>query len=69
MFLYDVLHFSLKTVHNSSPHCTDWPEGRSWHSLTFTSPDTAVLYGGLNQYNVVLSEYVSFSRTYCDDVY
>ncbi|KAG8304736.1 ubiquitin-protein transferase activity protein [Homalodisca vitripennis] len=30
------------------------PEGRTWHTLTFISPDKAVLYGGLSQYNAVL---------------
>ncbi|XP_067011979.2 kelch domain-containing protein 2 isoform X2 [Anabrus simplex] len=32
------------------------PEGRSWHSFTFISPNRAVLYGGLNQFNTVLSD-------------
>ncbi|XP_046664923.1 kelch domain-containing protein 1-like isoform X2 [Homalodisca vitripennis] len=32
------------------------PEGRTWHTLTFISPDKAVLYGGLSQYNAVLSD-------------
>ncbi|XP_075232882.1 kelch domain-containing protein 1-like isoform X2 [Lycorma delicatula] len=36
--------------------CSTWPEGRSWHSLTFISPDTAIVYGGLSQLNVVLND-------------
>lgn len=32
------------------------PVGRSWHSFTFVSPTQAVLYGGLNQFNSVLSD-------------
>ncbi|XP_046664924.1 kelch domain-containing protein 1-like isoform X3 [Homalodisca vitripennis] len=32
------------------------PEGRTWHTLTFISPDKAVLYGGLSQYNAVLND-------------
>lgn len=33
------------------------PEGRSWHSLTFITDTRAIVYGGLNQYNIVLSKY------------
>lgn len=43
------------------------PEGRTWHTLTFIAPDRAVLYGGLSQYNAVLSEYRTVSQT-ADDV-
>lgn len=43
------------------------PEGRTWHTLTFIAPDRAVLYGGLSQYNAVLSEYYTVSQT-ADDV-
>ncbi|XP_069671487.1 kelch domain-containing protein 2-like isoform X2 [Periplaneta americana] len=32
------------------------PEGRSWHSFTFITESRAVLYGGLNQFNTVLSD-------------
>uniref|UniRef100_A0A1B6DM86 Kelch domain-containing protein n=1 Tax=Clastoptera arizonana TaxID=38151 RepID=A0A1B6DM86_9HEMI len=32
------------------------PEGRTWHSFTFISPNQAVLYGGLSQHNAVLSD-------------
>ncbi|XP_021936082.1 kelch domain-containing protein 2-like isoform X2 [Zootermopsis nevadensis] len=32
------------------------PEGRSWHSLTFITDTRAIVYGGLNQYNIVLND-------------
>lgn len=32
------------------------PEGRSWHSFTFITDTRAIVYGGLNQYNTVLSD-------------
>lgn len=32
------------------------PEGRTWHTFTFVTPNQAVLYGGLSQHNVVLSD-------------
>ncbi|XP_063217014.1 kelch domain-containing protein 1-like isoform X2 [Bacillus rossius redtenbacheri] len=32
------------------------PPGRSWHSFNFTCPEKAVIYGGLNSHNTVLSD-------------
>ncbi|XP_049769129.1 kelch domain-containing protein 2-like isoform X1 [Schistocerca cancellata] len=40
---------------NNSLQCAK-PCGRSWHSLTFISPQRAILYGGLNQMNTILND-------------
>nr|CAD7257033.1 unnamed protein product [Timema shepardi] len=39
-----------------TPHFDDSPPGRSWHTLNFISPTRAVVYGGLDQTNSILSD-------------
>nr|CAD7462712.1 unnamed protein product [Timema tahoe] len=41
---------------NLTPHFDDSPPGRSWHTLNFISPTRAVVYGGLDQTNSILSD-------------
>jgi len=51
----DTLTWSGNLTDASKSEC-GVPEGRTWHTLTFISDDRAVLYGGLSQYNAVLSD-------------
>ncbi|KAG8225373.1 hypothetical protein J437_LFUL005388 [Ladona fulva] len=48
----ETMHWSgdMMKFHN------EYPEGRSWHSLTFIREDKAILYGGFNQFDTILRD-------------
>ncbi|CAB3379204.1 Hypothetical predicted protein [Cloeon dipterum] len=48
----DTLRWSGNLTHNAS----EAPEGRSWHSFTFIDNNTAIVYGGFSQKDMILSD-------------